>query len=148
MGELGLPLQVSDQAEAFALPPSLLDGALQASIGLALSQPQDKLSLPFAVEAVEVFGPVPAKAVALVRQSAGNSAGGAILKLDVSLVDPQGQVCVRLQGFSSRVLEGTPGQVQVQAQAQTLLLRPVWQGGRRHSGSPVERQTGWPVVRS
>ncbi|WP_418116292.1 SDR family NAD(P)-dependent oxidoreductase [Variovorax sp. NFACC27] len=103
LGDVQMPSQGTDPA-AFVLPPSLLDGALQASIGLVFAQPQDRLSLPFAVEAVELYGAVPEKAVAVVRQSAGSTIGDAVLKLDVSLVDAEGRVCVQLRGFSSRVL--------------------------------------------
>ncbi|WP_418133250.1 polyketide synthase dehydratase domain-containing protein [Variovorax sp. NFACC26] len=106
MGALNLPAQASDPLGAFALPPSLLGGALQASMGLFLSRSQDGPSLPFAgetVDAVEVFGPVPVQAIALVRQNAGGSAGDAVLKLDVSLADVQGRVCVRLQVTATRV---------------------------------------------
>ncbi|WP_418133245.1 SDR family oxidoreductase [Variovorax sp. NFACC26] len=102
VGELALPSKASHQG--FRAASSLLDGVLQASMGLVLAHPQDKLSLPFAVEAVELYGAVPEKAVAVVRQSTGSTIGDAVLKLDVSLVDAEGRVCVQLRGFSSRVL--------------------------------------------
>ena len=48
---------------------------------------------------------------ALVRYSAGSKAGDKVQKLDIDLCDEQGNVCVRMKGFSSRVLEGEVGAV-------------------------------------
>ncbi|XPG60947.1 SDR family oxidoreductase [Variovorax sp. NFACC26] len=150
VGELALPSKVSESSKAFVLPPSLLDGVLQASMGLALAQPQDRLSLPFAVEAVELYGAVPEKAVAVVRQSAGSTIGDAVLKLDVSLVDAEGRVCVQLRGFSSRVLDSVAGQAAAPAHAkgevETLLLRPTWQEAQLPAAEPVSYGAHWVVL--
>ncbi|SEM57482.1 Polyketide synthase dehydratase, partial [Variovorax sp. YR750] len=152
VGELALPSKVSESSKAFVLPPSLLDGVLQASMGLALAQPQDRLSLPFAVEAVELYGAVPEKAVAVVRQSAGSTIGDAVLKLDVSLVDAEGRVCVQLRGFSSRVLDSVAGQAAAPAPApakgevETLLLRPTWQEAQLPAAEPVSYGAHWVVL--
>ncbi|MFL9915755.1 SDR family NAD(P)-dependent oxidoreductase [Paraburkholderia fungorum] len=99
--------------EGYSLPPSLMDGALQASMELATTD--GGLALPFAVQAVEQWGAVPSPAWAVVRPGAGDSA--AMRKLDVEIVDEAGQVAVRLSGFSTRMLE---------QQEQTLLLAPRW----------------------
>ncbi|XPG60953.1 SDR family NAD(P)-dependent oxidoreductase [Variovorax sp. NFACC26] len=152
LGDVQMPSQGTDPA-AFVLPPSLLDGALQASIGLVFAQPQDRLSsLPFAVEAVELYGVVPEKAVAVVRQSEGSMIGDAVLKLDVSLVDAEGRVCVQLRGFSSRVLDSVAGQAAAPAPApakgevETLLLRPTWQEAQLPAAEPVSYGAHWVVL--
>ncbi|WP_418116364.1 SDR family oxidoreductase [Variovorax sp. NFACC27] len=149
LGDVQMPSQGTDPA-AFVLPPSLLDGALQASIGLVFAQPQDRLSLPFAVEAVELYGAVPEKAVAVVRQSEGSTIGDAVLKLDVSLVDAEGRVCVQLRGFSSRVLDSVAVQAAAPAPAkgevETLLLRPTWQEAQLPAAEPVSYGAHWVVL--
>jgi hypothetical protein len=55
--------------------------------------------LPFAVEAVLVHAPCPARMLAWVR-AAGTS--GAPARVDIDLCDEAGNVCVQLRGFSSR----------------------------------------------
>src|SRR5581483_4194526 len=68
-----------------------------------------------------IHGAVPREATVIVRHSAGHGHAGPVQKLDVDIAEPQGRVCVRLIGLTSRVLEGRPG-----AQAQTLLFQPQW----------------------
>src|SRR5581483_2055827 len=54
LGELSLPKQVGD--DRFVLHPSMMDGALQASIGLLLGteRTEPKTMLPFALERLQV----------------------------------------------------------------------------------------------
>ncbi|PQZ52885.1 hypothetical protein CQ050_30585, partial [Achromobacter sp. MYb9] len=89
-----------DDDPVYGLPPSLLDGALQTSLGLMPEEAGP--TVPFAVQSVEQWLPVPVPAYAVVRPAAGDSA--AVRKLQVEIVDPQGRVAVRLSGFSSRAL--------------------------------------------
>ncbi|WP_415822602.1 polyketide synthase dehydratase domain-containing protein, partial [Bordetella tumbae] len=91
---------------SYGLPPSLLDGALQASLGLAVTNAG--LALPFAVQSVEQWSPVPAPAYAIVQPAAGDSE--AVRKLQVEIVDSQGRVAVRLSNFSSRALPASLGE--------------------------------------
>ncbi|WP_448709409.1 SDR family NAD(P)-dependent oxidoreductase, partial [Achromobacter sp. AGC25] len=105
----------ADDDPVYGLPPSLLDGALQTSLGLMPEEAGP--TVPFAVQSVEQWLPVPVPAYAVVRPAAGDSA--AVRKLQVEIVDPQGRVAVRLSGFSSRAVERP-------AAAQTVLLTPKW----------------------
>ncbi|WP_418116291.1 polyketide synthase dehydratase domain-containing protein [Variovorax sp. NFACC27] len=117
VGELALPSKASESSAAFMLPPGLLGAALQASMGRVTAQPQDEPLRPFAMEAVDtvaLYGPVPAKAVAVVRQGVGGTTGGALPTLDVSLTDMQGRVCVWLQGVRSRTPDGVPATLEVE----------------------------------
>ena len=128
LGQLSLPALVLGSEDAYLLHPSLLDGALQASIGLLLGQDvsERKMALPFAVEALDAWAPVPAQAWAVIRYSPGSDARSAVQKLDVHIMDDQGQICVRLQGFGSRVVE-TAAMAEPDAQdVHTLLLQPQW----------------------
>ncbi len=123
LAELRLPeiLQVTETD--YGLHPSLLDGALQASIGLAETTDSDEgqAMLPFAIEKLCQWRPLPRRCFVLVKSLA--VAGGKLSKCDVELFDSEGRVCVSIKGFSSRQLVNN----QVSPQLTTLLLTPAWQ---------------------
>jgi polyketide synthase PksN len=121
LGALALPAAVVDTQGDYVLHPSLLDAALQASIGLAAGD-AGKTWLPFALEGLEVMAPLPAQARVVIRHCAGSSASGTVRKLDLHIVNANGQVCVRLLGFSSRLLEADTA-----PRTETLLFQPDWQ---------------------
>ncbi len=99
VGALRLP---GEAAAGYAWLPNVLDGALQASVGLTLGMTDATLALPFAVAQVRQWGELPMPAWAVVRPGAGDSA--AMRKLEVDLVDAHGRVVLRLSGFSPRPL--------------------------------------------
>jgi acyl transferase domain-containing protein len=92
---------------------------------------------PFALQELEVFGSCTPNMWALIRNSEGSQAGDKVRKIDVDLCDQQGQVCVRLKGFSARVLEGEiptatwPQLITVENtpefQVGTIMLIPTWE---------------------
>ncbi|WP_316205884.1 polyketide synthase dehydratase domain-containing protein, partial [Bradyrhizobium sp. SZCCHNS1012] len=102
LAQLELPAGMVETADRYVLHPSIMDAALQASIGLA----QDgagagaKPFLPFAVDEVEIFAPSPARGWAWVRYAGGRGAESAVEKLDIDVADESGVVCVRLRGFT------------------------------------------------
>ncbi|RRH95025.1 KR domain-containing protein [Pseudomonas aeruginosa] len=108
-------LSVANVAQGYTLPPSLLDGALQAATGW-LAKPA--LQLPFAVARVEQWGPVPDQIWAVVRRASGEQGAGQ--SFDVDLAHADGQVAVRLSGFCCR----TSAQPRL---AGELTLAPCWQ---------------------
>ncbi|WP_186223295.1 SDR family NAD(P)-dependent oxidoreductase, partial [Burkholderia gladioli] len=97
--------------------PNLLDSALQSS--LALADPADGLSLPFAVGAVRAWGEVPSRGYAVVQLAHAQAPSG-MHQLDVTIVDAQGQVRLVLERVMLRAADGTQP-------ARTLLLAPQWQ---------------------
>ncbi|MFA4132128.1 MULTISPECIES: SDR family NAD(P)-dependent oxidoreductase [unclassified Brevibacillus] len=114
LAKLSLPASVSEMENPFVLHPSLMDSALQASIGLMMVEEETptadghssrKPSLPFAMEEVEIHNKCTASMWAYVRYSANSSADDKIHKLDIDVCDDQGNVCVRIKGYSMRVLE-------------------------------------------
>jgi polyketide synthase PksN len=137
LAELALPSSLVVSQNQYGLHPSLMDGALQASIGLALAEQAGTggAALPFAIEKMEVLQPCTQRMWALVRYSAHHAAEGRVQKLDVLLCDEQGSVCVRINGFTSRVVEGKVGMSTGAHAAKdasigtigTLLLQPLWQ---------------------
>ncbi|MGG4439282.1 SDR family NAD(P)-dependent oxidoreductase [Brevibacillus fortis] len=114
LAKLSLPASVSEIENPFVLHPSLMDSALQASIGLMMGGEDTlsadgpssrKPSLPFAMEEVEIHGKCTSSMWAYVRYSANSSVDDKVQKLDIDLCDEQGTVCVRMKGYSMRVLE-------------------------------------------
>jgi acyl transferase domain-containing protein/acyl carrier protein/SAM-dependent methyltransferase len=95
---------------AYVLHPSVMDGALQASMGL-LVDPRDLPSrpyVPFALKCLRIISPSTREMVAWVRFAGGGQPGDTRDKtatLDIDLCDRHGNVCVQIQGFSARVLE-------------------------------------------
>ncbi|WP_316173153.1 non-ribosomal peptide synthetase, partial [Bradyrhizobium sp. SZCCHNRI2049] len=132
LAELELPDGLEDEASDYVLHPSLLDGALQACVGLSLGageQASGRTALPFAVEQVTIFGPSPRRCLAWIRSSSTRGES-ALRKLDIDLLDDNGKVSVRLEGFSSRTVEE-------EGKAETILLCPQWLG-RDPAGDSVQ----------
>ncbi|MCP4699162.1 MAG: polyketide synthase, partial [Gammaproteobacteria bacterium] len=125
LAKLRLPSSVSDTLNDFALHPSLLDAALQASIGLSADPAgeEDSPALPFALESLDSFGPCTASMQAVIRESDSGKSHSENQKIDVDLCDDSGRVCVRMSGFSSRVLKGESDQ---KDSIGALLLPPCW----------------------
>ncbi|WP_132147702.1 SDR family NAD(P)-dependent oxidoreductase, partial [Luteibacter rhizovicinus] len=120
-------LPTSVQMDGYVLHPSLLDAALQATLGLQMSTAAEAgratLMLPFALGALEVLGPCTAAMWAVVRHSAGSQTGDAVQRLDVDLCDELGAVCVRFTQFSLRPMTANAAHSKP---IQTLLLQPTW----------------------
>jgi acyl transferase domain-containing protein len=126
LAKLELPAVVSQTLDSFTLHPSLLDSALQSSLGISLAseRPNDhgdgklpRLSLPFALEEMEVVGNCTKTMWAWVRvtdrergsidsemdqASARRERSSRVQKLDVRLCDEKGNLCAKLTGYSSR----------------------------------------------
>jgi SAM-dependent methyltransferase/acyl carrier protein len=104
LAQLRLPDTVKDQAKGLKLHPSLLDAALQATIGLSLGRASAGPYLPFAVQQVDIYGAPPERAYAYARYSAGVDPQGAVLKYDVAIADEQGEIIVSFTEFTVRAL--------------------------------------------
>jgi acyl transferase domain-containing protein/NAD(P)-dependent dehydrogenase (short-subunit alcohol dehydrogenase family)/acyl carrier protein len=132
LAKLSLPSTVSDTIEQFVLHPSLLDSALQALIGLIMGSGDTsgkatlKPFLPFALQELEILSRCTPTMWALIRSGVGSKAGDKVQKLDIDLCDGQGNVCIRMKEFSSRVLEGEVGSVGAEATLGTLMLHHCW----------------------
>ena len=120
LARLRLPDSVA--GAGFALHPSLLDGAFQAAIGMALNPDgtpsEGGAALPFALESVELLRAVPADCWVAIRPAAEGQ-GERVRTLDLDLLDAEGIVCVRLRGFATRVL-------QAQKEESVLHFAPDW----------------------
>ncbi|PPK67118.1 SDR family NAD(P)-dependent oxidoreductase [Actinokineospora auranticolor] len=110
LAELRLP--AAAEQSGYHSHPSVVDGALQATIGLWLpteraGQEATSLGLPFAVRGVRAPAATTTTAYAWIRHGAG--AGTATTSaLDITILDATGTVCVDLEGLSTRVLRQEP----------------------------------------
>ena len=111
LARLRLPEIVAETSDRYLLHPSLMDGALQASIGLVidLNRVPDRPSVPFALDSLIVSAPCTRDMLAWVRYSAGSGVRDRVMRLDVDLCDESGNVCVQIRGFASRSL--APGRM-------------------------------------
>ncbi len=134
VARLALPSAVSGTLEEYALHPSLMDGALQAAIGLLgdLQQLPGRPSLPFALESLRAFSGCKQDMVAWIRHAKDSSPHDKVTKLDIDLCDDEGNICVQLRGFSSRTLSASPDirkrplSEKIGQQVGLILANPVW----------------------
>ncbi len=128
LAELRLPDGVTEKASEYVLHPSLMDGALQAAIGLiepGLESSQARV--PFALERLRIVAPCSGEMIAWVRYAPGSQAEDKIAKLDIDLSDEQGNICVQMRGLSSRALERGSVHSAQSKNMGSLLAVPVWQ---------------------
>src|SRR5258707_10055277 len=131
LAQLRLPSTAEDKAEDYVLHPSLMDGALQAAVGLIeVGVESSQTRLPFALESLRIVSPCTREMFGWVRCSPGSQAADKVVKLDIDLCDDRGNICVQMQGFSSRVLSKDSSTAAAQDQViGSLLATPVWQAG-------------------
>ncbi|MET0336050.1 MAG: SDR family NAD(P)-dependent oxidoreductase, partial [Rhizobacter sp.] len=142
-GELELPESVAATHGDYGLHPSLMDTALQASIGLAPDAEGDKRArLPLGIERLEVLASVPPRAWVVVRPAAGSGPGSAVRKLDLSVTDEAGSVCIRIQGFSSRAASAA---LHGAASNEPVLFTPEWVQGPA-TPAPATEWSAWHLV--
>ncbi|WP_186320041.1 type I polyketide synthase [Paenibacillus sp. Y412MC10] len=112
IAKLVLPNAAASETNEYVLHPGMMDSALQATIGLhKLSRASSghpsstsKPLMPFALQEMELYAPCEAEMWAWIRQREDSTP--TTQKLDIDLCDASGRVCVRMKGFSTRVLEG------------------------------------------
>ncbi|HKO59094.1 MAG TPA: polyketide synthase dehydratase domain-containing protein, partial [Thermoanaerobaculia bacterium] len=111
LARLRLPRVVESTSGEYVLHPSLLDAALQASLGLFddWAELANEPRLPFALDSLRIVGPCVPEMVAWVRYSPGSRASDKLVKVDVDLCDERGNVRVQMRGFSWRTLKKESG---------------------------------------
>ncbi|MCO4850729.1 non-ribosomal peptide synthetase [Bacillus vallismortis] len=127
LAQLKVPKIVSGMNEQFVLHPSIMDSALQtATICIMQELTDQKLILPFALEELEVVKGCSSSMWAYARLSDSHHSGDIIQKADIDVIDESGDVCVRIKGFSTRVLEGEVHSSKPSPRHERLMLEPVW----------------------
>ncbi|MFF0826322.1 SDR family NAD(P)-dependent oxidoreductase [Brevibacillus sp. NPDC003359] len=150
LARLSLSESLVDTFHEYALHPALIDSALQATMGFTLNLKERHSlpfhpSLPFALQRLEVYGNCHPKMWVRIQNNADSRSDDSVSKLDIELFDDNGNVCVQMKGFSTRVItkgdttnaipsvHGSPSQSRMtqtmspEPSAQMLLLTPMWE---------------------
>ncbi|MCP4458664.1 MAG: hypothetical protein GY816_11665 [Cytophagales bacterium] len=113
LAKLSLPSFAQDAKDDYVLHPCLMDSALQSSIGLiiinsalpdgsettpSISRWPQRLSLPIALESLEILAPCTPEMYAWVRYLDGSTLFDKVQKPDIDLCDKQGNICVKMRG--------------------------------------------------
>lgn len=129
LAKLAIPSCALDTLSDYFLHPSLMDAALQASIGMRLSKEgkleERTLMLPFAMESIDIYGRCTPSMWAHIKPSQGSAQDG-IQKIDIDLCDEQGRLAVRMRELSARALGAT-------IKPSTLLFEPHWEQWQERS---------------
>ena len=128
--QLRLPAVVEHTFDDYFMHPSLLDGALQASNILFDYLKQDSTHdvLPFALKSLRIGSDCTQEVFVWVRLARESNADDRLIKLDIDLCDPEGNICVQMHGFSFRMI--SKGQNDLKKQnglTNMYLAAPVWQ---------------------
>lgn len=95
-----------DLQEGWLLHPALMDLATGWAMGLIAGYLAAHLWVPVSCARIRVHRPLPADIASHVRNAAPNRADGASARFDITLTTPEGAVCVEIEGFTLRRLEG------------------------------------------
>ncbi|OCQ18830.1 hypothetical protein A7985_22710 [Pseudoalteromonas luteoviolacea] len=123
---LQLPTACQGAGDKYWLHPSMLDGALQSTIGL-FDDPAaftDQPMLPFAVESVKIAAEFTQTMYARLKSDSDISTADNLIKLDLDLYNEQGQCVLQATGFSSRKVAQAATET---APISRLIAKPVWQ---------------------
>ncbi|MCP4160488.1 MAG: SDR family NAD(P)-dependent oxidoreductase [Deltaproteobacteria bacterium] len=133
LSKLVLPPTVLNTKDQYMLHPGMLDSTLQSSIGFmqgsvdTKTTEQCKLALPFSLQELEILSNCTANMWSWIRYSNGSKPNDKIQKFDIDLCDENGDVCARLKGFSSKVLESEIELSESSPSIGTLMFEPQWQ---------------------
>ncbi|MEM9490795.1 MAG: beta-ketoacyl synthase N-terminal-like domain-containing protein, partial [Myxococcota bacterium] len=152
---LRLPVVCEDDTQRYGLDPSLLDAALQASIGLQLGRQSDHdahdeaTQLPFALGSAVIHQPAAAAGYAYVRYSPGTNPASKALKYDIIILNDRGEVCIELSEFATRLTRPSAGPaIATQSTGQAQVTAPVQQTGSERHNVDLGTATAEFLVRS
>ena len=103
-----LPEMVAKQhsvQKQFVLHPSLIDSAFQASLGFNISANMPTAYVPFALEQLDILREIGTQAWVWLRSASKNYINNSVQKIDIDIYDDQQNLCIRMHGFSSRILQ-------------------------------------------
>ncbi|TNF22698.1 MAG: KR domain-containing protein [Rhodobacteraceae bacterium] len=106
IADLALPKAAAeDAARGILLHPALMDIATGWAMELIAGYDPAALWVPMSYDRVRVFGPLPDRLVSWVRTSGDTRPGQPVARFDITLADPEGRVCVVIEGFSIKRLD-------------------------------------------
>src|SRR4029077_9391781 len=94
LAQVRLPGSVADQQGDYVLHPSMMEGALQAAVGLldGLSERSNLPRLLFALDSMHIISPCSHEMFAWVRYAPNGLSGDKGAKLDIDLCDESGNI--------------------------------------------------------
>ncbi|HEY0139905.1 MAG TPA: SDR family NAD(P)-dependent oxidoreductase [Thermoanaerobaculia bacterium] len=107
LAQLRMPACVASNQHEHVLHPSVMDSALQASLGLLvdLNDIPGRPPVPFAVDSVRIVAAPTAEMSAWVRHARNRKPDDKTITVDIDLCDQQGNVCVQIRGLAARQLD-------------------------------------------
>ncbi len=106
IARLSLPAPFRGEVDRWALHPALMDLATGWAMGLIAGYKPTHLWVPVSYARLRMHATLPADVVSWVRNAGPNHAEGPVARFDIVLADPQGHVCVEIEGFTIRRLDG------------------------------------------
>ncbi|WP_370589417.1 SDR family NAD(P)-dependent oxidoreductase [Thermoactinomyces sp. CICC 10522] len=126
LAKISLPDSVADTADQYHLHPSLIDAAVQSSLGLVSAEDRTVLFLPFALDELEIYGNCTPRMWALVRRRPKETANANLQKLDIDFCDEQGSLRLRMKGLTMKAVQSTERFQGADSGQSPLLLSPYW----------------------
>ncbi|XYH97119.1 SDR family NAD(P)-dependent oxidoreductase [Sorangium sp. So ce1128] len=126
LSEIRLPRHLQGGFERFVIHPSIMDSALQATMGLiCLREGILALHIPFTIGDVEISGRTPGRCFAHVALKASTPSAK---RFEVQLADPEGRVVVRVRDLWLRPWQraGSPAGAAARTRSEGVFLRPAW----------------------
>lgn len=129
LAHLVLPSVWNDAGCAYALHPSIMDGALQALLGFIddIDTVPARPRLPYALDHLRIHAPCTGEMLAWLRSTPSQHGNGRVTRIDIDLCDVDGRVCVEWRGFSSRELGAAPAASTDAVAKSVLYAAPHWE---------------------
>ncbi|MBG6133280.1 acyl transferase domain-containing protein/enoyl-CoA hydratase/carnithine racemase/acyl carrier protein, partial [Aquimarina sp. EL_43] len=107
LANLTLPETAKNEQNNYLLHPSLMDSALQATIGLFqnLDQIPEQPLLPFALGSLRIISACVPEMVVWARYAKGSKPGDKLIKVDLDLCDQEGNIGVQIREMAFRVMK-------------------------------------------
>ena len=126
LARIELPEKLHEGASKFSLHPVLLDASFQSVMALIAGSSTDDGSvfLPFALEEVATFRPLPLVGYVYATPSGSHAEEARVRRFDIQIVDEAGRLCVSVGRFA--IASRSRGARSRAMANDVLLLRSVW----------------------
>lgn len=151
LARLTLPLPFRhDIADGHLVHPALMDLATGWAMGLIAGYKPDHLWVPVSYARVRVCRALPADIFSHVRNAADNRTDAPFARFDITLTDAQGNVCIEVEGFQIRRLDGAltltaradPREVEFDSTGDDRALSPAEERLRHNLGQGIRATEG------
>ncbi|XLS29188.1 SDR family NAD(P)-dependent oxidoreductase [Flavobacteriaceae bacterium M23B6Z8] len=130
LAELQLPESLVKESNGYVLHPSMMDGALQATLGLIsdLDVLPENPRMPFALENIQIINACTENMFAWVRYAPGSNSEDKVTKLDIDICDREGNIRIQIKGFISKTVVASNQSLKKETAAiGRLLARQEWE---------------------